>query len=361
MSSRIDEDADWFERGYDRDNEPEAASVLRRALIQHEPARELTPEQEAAFDRECFDRVCEQRNAWIKWGYAMLDKAGVKHYQPDQWRLRAALSKLITAAPAFPVAQPEADPMYRACKLFGERQFHDWRWLGWPLTDPACEQKWCEVCGLTKRVEGGKWVEAGYRGPRATTPTTAAVHEHRWVGRGEYGDTSSGYMCGDCGVDLDDTPEHISEAANAAALEICDYCGIDQNDSAKVASIISKHLPVQQPEPKAEVKRLREALRSYRKIVKTWQSHALITSRLLGCPAIDKEIEVAIGKLMHDYATARADAIGEAIELAKSKTWTTANHDLSALDLEECSTCAAALQASELVAALEQLKGETKP
>jgi hypothetical protein len=34
-----------------------------------------------------------------------------------------------------------------------------------------------------------------------------------------------------------------SEAANAAATEICDYCGIDTNDAEKVAAIISRHLP----------------------------------------------------------------------------------------------------------------------
>jgi hypothetical protein len=32
-------------------------------------------------------------------------------------------------------------------------------------------------------------------------------HEHRWVGRGECGDTTNGYMCADCGADLDDLPE----------------------------------------------------------------------------------------------------------------------------------------------------------
>jgi hypothetical protein len=34
-----------------------------------------------------------------------------------------------------------------------------------------------------------------------------------------------------------------SEAVNAAATEICDYCGIDSGDSEKVAAIISKHIP----------------------------------------------------------------------------------------------------------------------
>jgi hypothetical protein len=52
---------------------------------------------------------------------------------------------------------------YKRCPLYAERKFHDWRWLGWPLTDPTCEEKWCWICGLVKRPQNGKWVEVGYR------------------------------------------------------------------------------------------------------------------------------------------------------------------------------------------------------
>jgi hypothetical protein len=108
-----------------------------------------------------------------------------------------------------------------------------------------------------------------------------------------------------------------------------------------ITDILSRYLPAQQPEPKAEVRRLREALRGYRKIVKAWQSHVLITSRLLSCSAIDREIEAAIDKLKRDYTTARADAIGGAIEAVRASSLLQVQQD-------------------QLLAALEQLKGEGK-
>jgi hypothetical protein len=30
---------------------------------------------------------------------------------------------------------------------------------------------------------------------------------HRWVGGGEYGDSTHGFMCGDCGADYEDTTD----------------------------------------------------------------------------------------------------------------------------------------------------------
>ena len=52
---------------------------------------------------------------------------------------------------------------YRPCSLFDTRRFHDWRWLGWPLTAPNCEERWCDVCNLIKRPQDNKWVEVGYK------------------------------------------------------------------------------------------------------------------------------------------------------------------------------------------------------
>jgi len=89
-------------------------------------------------------------------------------------------------APVTPVAQPEADP------------------VNW-LTEDRCM-----FCGGKTAHEPNC---SHGREPSTTTPTTTAI-----------------------------------EAVNAAAMEICDYCGTDQNDSEKVAAIISKHLPAQQPE-----------------------------------------------------------------------------------------------------------------
>lgn len=55
--------------------------------------------------------------------------------------------------------------------------------------------------------------------------------KHRYVGRGEYGDASVGYMCADCGIDLDDTPDigipassdSARRAAEGVAKEIVSY------------------------------------------------------------------------------------------------------------------------------------------
>ena len=115
-------------------------------------------------------------------------------------------------------------------------------------------------------------------------------------------------------------------AAQEAAKDIAKYLDaftpltLGQREVDRLAAIISKHCcgGGEADKPMGEVKRLREALRSYRKIVRRWQHHAFVTSRLLGCDSIDEEIETAIDKLKHDYATARADAIGECVGAIKS-------------------------------------------
>lgn len=62
-------------------------------------------------------------------------------------------------------------------------------------------------------------------------------------------------------------------------------------------------------ELEAEPERLPGILREQRDTIKHWQQHALITSRLLGCIAIDKDIETAISALKHQPSL--SDAIKE--------------------------------------------------
>lgn len=53
---------------------------------------------------------------------------------------------------------------YRSCSTYSTRGFHNWRWLGWPLTSTSCQAKWCEDCSLLKKADSsGVWKEAGYR------------------------------------------------------------------------------------------------------------------------------------------------------------------------------------------------------
>lgn len=178
---------------------------------ERQSSRELTPEQEAVFNRECFDRVCEQRNAWIKWGYAMLDRAGVKHHQPDQWRLRAALSRLI-AAPATPVAQPEADPVDIApCRVCASVPVRD-RWFREEGV-VHCSKTSCFM--FERPMSLDQWNRLMWNEPSTTTPTIAAVE---------------------------------------AAKEIADNISVNQfreiqrfNRVEPLAAIISKHLPARQP------------------------------------------------------------------------------------------------------------------
>lgn len=181
--------------------------------------------------------------------------------------------------------QPAAAVQYRECALFADRGFHDWRWAGWPLTDPACEEKWCDVCGLIKQAQRGAWVEAGYRKPSTSTPGEGA-REPTPGADGRYCTHHDDDLAHtrDCYKPDSDPVAQIAEAmsycgplrlleghettyifgfdtakaikiierhfpptettqvaVNDAATEICDYCGIDTNDGEKVAAIISKH------------------------------------------------------------------------------------------------------------------------
>lgn len=53
------------------------------------------------------------------------------------------------------------------CVLFDKRGFHDWRYLGWPLTNPSCDESWCAFCGLRQvpRIVDGQpqWVDDGVK------------------------------------------------------------------------------------------------------------------------------------------------------------------------------------------------------
>jgi hypothetical protein len=46
--------------------------------------------------------------------------------------------------------------------------------------------------------------ESGIRPAGIAESAPAQPHIHRWVGSGDYGDTTHGYMCGDCGIDIGD-------------------------------------------------------------------------------------------------------------------------------------------------------------
>lgn len=59
-------------------------------------------------------------------------------------------------------------------------------------------------------------------------------------------------------------------------------------------------------------------------------------------------------------AREEGDGWDEAIAIAKKVAWTTQNHDIGAHDIEECSTCAAGLQASQVIAALETARTAAK-
>jgi hypothetical protein len=76
----------------------------------------------------------------------------------------------------------EAAAQYKPCKLYDERKFHDWRWIGWPfgsIIPVNIDEKWCEACGLTKRVVNGKWAEAGYPGyPQSSAIIPASCLAH---------------------------------------------------------------------------------------------------------------------------------------------------------------------------------------
>lgn len=55
----------------------------------------------------------------------------------------------------------ESNVVEEGCALFDSRGFHDWRWLGWPLSNPNCEEQWCFQCGLLQVPKDGKWVDNG--------------------------------------------------------------------------------------------------------------------------------------------------------------------------------------------------------
>jgi hypothetical protein len=99
------------------------------------------------------------------------------------------------------------------------------------FTCPSCGGNWraedaknchgVEPC--TRAVDCAAISHWGYcksHFPPTAAPPVETRHNHRWVGRGEYGDTASGYMCADCGVDLDDTPVLSTTTPRDAAREV---------------------------------------------------------------------------------------------------------------------------------------------
>lgn len=148
----------------------------------------------------------------------------------------------------------------------------------------------------------------------------------------------------------------MSLVAEARAFNTkIENCGINpQKAHGLIDDLISEVERPNRAKIPAEVKRLREALRAYHKIVRGWQNHVLITSRLLGCAAIDKDVEAAIDKLKHDHSTARANALDEAIEAARGEHLP----GYGIIDKEQRSTDDRAYDqaVNHVVAALEALK-----
>jgi len=167
-----------------------------------------------------------------------------------------------------------------------------------------------KIWSLRVRLDGGTNEDrqrlADLHARRAATGEDEGEPERcRLCGAEFPGDAPFGSKCG--------CVTHSSEAAIEAAREIGEL--IDRWRPAAVpnaervfAAIFSKYVDA------GEVERLRGILRSQRETIKHWQHHVLITSRLLGCSAIDEDVEAAIDKLRHDSVEARANAIREAAE-----------------------------------------------
>jgi|SRR6185369_8169159 len=144
------------------------------------------------------------------------------------------------------VAQPEADPVNYTSDVE-----HVW------IDGPDGPKYHCAICGISKRDNHACWhtcrswlrekakraANWNFEGEHerwlsylasTTTPTTTAV-EADW--------------CDVCQAPQMVLPDgsHVcgnrQDRINAAATKICDYCGIDQNDSERVAAIISRYFP----------------------------------------------------------------------------------------------------------------------
>lgn len=114
--------------------------------------------------------------------------------------------------------------------------------------------------------------------------------------------------------------EPTQAGVEAAAKEIAELLVIKpefvEQWTSRFVPIISKHCAV--PAEAGEVERLRTILRTQRETIKHWQHHVLITSRLLGCIAIDKEVEAAIDDLKHNLAIAHSTTIQSCIDIVNN-------------------------------------------
>jgi hypothetical protein len=64
---------------------------------------------------------------------------------------------------SFKVESPAAEELL-PCPLFDTRGFHDWRYLGWPLTNPSCKERWCAFCHRRQvPTAEGTWINAGLK------------------------------------------------------------------------------------------------------------------------------------------------------------------------------------------------------
>lgn len=116
-------------------------------------------------------------------------------YDNDEWHQleNAIVAAVLTAQSTASDSAPTQDGTLAGavqhepvCILFTSRGFHDWRWLGWPLADPNCQERWCLVCGLRQVPVNGEWLSNRASLPESessVTPTRVETHapERIWV------------------------------------------------------------------------------------------------------------------------------------------------------------------------------------
>ncbi len=112
------------------------------------------------------------------------------------------------------------------CPLFETRDFHGWRWLGWPLTTQNCEERWCEVCWLRQVPINGKWTNSGHKAALENCPSEPNVELK-----------SCPFCGGDAIIRLEDqveTPDDEWWYVDCAACPIQTYPQITKAEAARI-------------------------------------------------------------------------------------------------------------------------------